>query len=202
MVPAGKGDIMSQHFPITPPNEEEILRRAACRQPSEDELGLMRECLRDAEYLIDYHITERNRPVSILEELKEEVPDSFAAGLHTEELKNCSSLIIFTASLGDAIREEIEEDGEAEKRIFYQAICAERLDALCESYCDSKEKRLNENGAYITPHYPFFWKDVKEDAYTTTRIMGISLDPQSHAPERCRSCYVKNCPSRSKEIRS
>lgn len=193
---------MPLQFPINPPNEEEILRRAASSRPSEDELGLMRECLRDAGYLIEYHITERNRPLSVLRELQSEIPAGFACGLHTEALQNCSSLIIFTASLGEAIREEAEEDGEEEKKIFYQAICAERLDALCESYCDSKERRLNETGAYLTPHYPFFWKDVREDAYTTTRIMGVSLDPQSHAPERCRTCFVKNCPNRSKEIHS
>ena len=44
----------------------------------------MRECLRDAEYLIDYHITERNRPVSILEEMERETPHDFEAGVHAE----------------------------------------------------------------------------------------------------------------------
>ena len=190
---------MSLQFRISPPNEEEILRRAACRQPSEEERALMKECLRDAESLIDYHITERNRPVSLLEEMERDVPDNFAAGVHAEELSVCNSLIIFTATLGDAVREEIEDSDEPEKKIFWQAVCAERLDALCESYCDSREKRLHEEGAYITPHYPFFWPGVPEDAYTTTRIMGISLDPLSHAPERCRTCFVKNCPARSKE---
>ena len=193
---------MASQFPIYPPNEEEILRRAACSQSSEEEKALMRECLRDAEYLIEFHITERNRPVTILEEMKDEVPDWFAAGVHAKELSLCDSLIVFTASLGDAIKEEVEEDGEPEKKIFYQAICAERLDALCESYCDSKERHFHEAGAYITPHYPFFWKDVKEDAYTTTRIMGVSLDPQSHAPERCRTCSVKNCPGRNKGVKA
>ena len=164
---------MSLQFPIYPPNEEEILRRAACSRASEEEKQLMRECLRDAEYLIDYHITERNRPVSLLKEMEREAPEDF--------------------------RREIEDCDEPEKKIFYQAICAERLDALCESYCDNKEKRLHEEGAYITPHYPFFWPGVTEDACITTRIMGVSLDPQSHAPERCRTCFVRNCPSRSKE---
>ena len=190
---------MSLQFRISPPNEEEILRRAACRQPSEEEKRLMKECLHDAESLIDYHITERNRPVSLLAEMEANVPDNFAAGVHAEELSACNSLIIFTATLGDAVREEIEDSDEPEKKIFWQAVCAERLDALCESYCDSRERRLHEEGAYITPHYPFFWPGVPEDAYTTTRIMGISLDPLSHAPERCRTCFVKNCPARSKE---
>lgn len=190
---------MSLHFPIYPPNEEEILRRAACSRASEVEKQLMRECLRDAEYLIDYHITERNRPVSLLEEMEREAPEDFAAGVHAEELAACSALVIFTASLGETIRREIEDCDEPEKKIFYQAICAERLDALCESYCDNKEKRLHEEGAYITPHYPFFWPGVSENACVTTRIMGVSLDPQSHAPERCRTCFVRNCPSRSKE---
>jgi len=188
---------MSLQFRIPLPNEEEILRRAACRQPSEEERGLMRECLRDAGYLIDYHITERNRPFSLLKQMVEEAPENFSPGFLVNDLKDCDSVIIFTASLGAAIKEEVEEDGEPEKRIFYQAICAERLDALCEAYCDVKEKQLNEAGAYITPHYPFFWEGVQEDAYTTTRVIGISLDPQSHAPERCRTCFVQNCPSRS-----
>lgn len=190
---------MSLQFRIPLPNEEEILRRAACRQPSEEERTLMKECLRDVTYLIDYHITERNRPVSVLEEMKDDAPESFVPGVHAKELSVCNSLIVFTATLGEAVRREIEESDEPEKKIFYQAVCAERLDALCEAYCDDCEKRLHEEGAYITPHYPFFWPGIAEDACTTTRIMGVSLDPQSHAPERCRTCFVKNCPARSKE---
>ena len=176
---------MSLPFRITPVREAEVLRRSAMLNPSEEEKKLMQECRRDGEYLLDYHITERNRPLSIVE-------DERLLGL----LKDCGAVIIFTASLGDAFGELVESRDEPEKDIVYQGLAAERLDALVESYLDYKENTLRESGAVLTPHYAYHWDGVKEDAFTTTRICGISFHPQAETPSRCRTCFVSDCPSR------
>ena len=177
---------MSLPFRIYPVREEEALRRSAMQSPSEEEKKLFGECRRDAEYLLDYHITERNRPMSLI---AEDAPMQ-------ENLRGCDSVIVFTASLGDAFRELAESHDEPEKDIIYQGLAAERMDALVESYLDYKEKILAGNGAILTAHYPYRWENVPENAFTSTRIVGISFHPEQAAPSRCRTCFVTDCPSR------
>ncbi len=176
---------MSLPFRITPVREAEVLRRSAMLNPSPEELALVRECRRDGEYLLDYHITERNRPLDIVKD--EQLRPLF---------KDCEAVIIFTASLGDAFRELAESHDEPEKDIVYQGLAAERMDALVESYLDYKENTLREGGAILTPHYPYHWDGVKEDAFTATRICGICFHPQAETASRCRTCFVSDCPSR------
>ena len=180
---------MSLPFRIYPVREEEVLRRSAMLQPSEDEKELMRECRRDAEYLLEYRIKERNRPLDLLA----------AEDPLREKLAGCESLIVFTASLGDAFKELAESHDEPEKDIVYQGLAAERLDALVESYLDYKERTLGPGGAVLTPHWPYHWEGIPEDAFTTTRIVGISFHPQEGMTSRCRTCFIENCPSRREE---
>lgn len=177
---------MSLPFRIYPVREEEVLRRSAMRNPSEQEKELMRECRRDAEYLLEYHIKERNRPLDLIPE-DDPLRETFAG---------CDSVIVFTASLGDAFRELAESHDEPEKDILYQGLAAERLDALVESYLDFKERSLGAGGAVLTPHFSYHWDGVPEDAFTATRIVGVSFHPQETTPTRCRTCFAENCPSR------
>lgn len=170
-------------FRITPIRREEVFRRAAMSNPSEAEMALYEACCRDGGYTIDYHIIERNRPLSLLGE------DPLR-----QRLAGCDAIIIFTASLGDAFRELVEEQEEPESRILYQGLAAERMDALTESYLDYKEKHLP--GAVLTPHFPYHWEGAEENAFTTTRIVGVSFHPENIEISRCRSCFAENCPSR------
>ena len=172
-------------FRITPIRKEEVLRRSAMLRPSGEELRLYDECRRDAEYVLDYKITERNRPLDIL-----------GGDPLRENFKSCESVIIFTARLGDAFRELVEESDEPEKAILWQGLAAERLDALIESYLDHKETILRSGGAVLTPHFPYRWRGVPEDPFTATRIVGISFHPDDSLVSRCRTCFVTDCPSR------
>ena len=182
---------MSLPFRITPVREEEVLRRSAMRDPSPAEKALLAECRRDAEYLLDYHITERNRPLDLLPP-EEPLKASF---------DGCDSIIIFTASLGEAFRELVSENDEPDKNILYQGLAAERLDALIESYLDHKERMLEQGGAVLTPHYPFRWEGVTEDAFTATRIVGVSFHPEAVGESRCRTCFITDCLSRREAAR-
>ena len=177
---------MSLPFRIYPVREAEVLRRSAMLNPSEEEKQLLQECRRDGEYLLEYHITERNRPLSLIED---------DAALK-EAFRGCDSVIVFTAFLGEAFRELVLSNEEAEKDILYRGLAAERMDALIESYLDHKEKILGEGGAVLTAHQPYRWESVEEDAFRSTRIVGVSFHPEKAVISRCRTCFVENCPSR------
>ena len=178
-------------FRIMPVREEEVLRRSALLDPSEEELELYRECRRDSEYLLEYRITERNRPLSVL-------TDDFLK----MKIDGCDAVIIFTAFLGDAFEELVESRDEPEKDILYRGLAAERMDALIESYLDYKERVLAKEGAALTPHYPCRWEDVPENAFRTTRCVGVSFHPDERFESRCRSCFAENCPSRKAEAKT
>ena len=176
---------MSLPFRIYPIRRDEVLRRSAMRNPSPDELKLVEEVIRDSGYLLEYHITERPRPMDLVTE-----------PVLKEALAGCDSVIVFTATLGEAFRELAESHDEPEKDILYQGLAAERLDALVESYLDYKEKIFEQNGAVVTAHYPFHWEGIEENAFTTTRIVGVGFHPGEVRTSRCRTCFVADCPSR------
>ena len=176
---------MSLPFRIYPIRKDEVLRRSAMRNPSPDELKLVEEVIRDSGYLLEYHITERPRPMDLVTE-----------PVLKEALSGCDSVIVFTATLGEAFRELAESHDEPEKDILYQGLAAERLDALVESYLDYKEKIFEQNGAVVTAHYPFHWEGIEENAFTTTRIVGVGFHPGEVRTSRCRTCFVADCPSR------
>lgn len=180
---------MSIPFRIYPIRREEVLRRSAMLNPSPEEIRLYEECARDAEYVLNYHITERNRPMEFLD----------GDEAMREKMAGCDSIIVFTAVLGDAFRELAEGHDEPEKDILYQGLAAERMDALIESYLDHKEKILAEAGAVLTRQFPYRWKELPEDAFTATRIVGVSYHPELLEESRCRSCFAENCYLRVEE---
>ena len=176
---------MSLPFRIAPIRWEEVLRRSALSNPSEEEKALVRSCLREGGRVLDYKITERNRPVDLLKD--DPLREAFSG---------CGSLIIFTARLGEPFREMVEGQEDPELAILYRGLAAERLDALIESYLDEKERDLRLAGAALTPHFPYHWEGAEETLSTTTRIVGISFHPEELKASRCRSCFAENCPAR------
>ena len=178
------------NFPITPLRRQEVLRRAALSAPNAEEEERLSDCIRDAEYVIDYKIKERNRPISLLPELLAEAPSFVDRERLTEDLSGCDALIVFTATLGELLLQEIREAEDEEEALMLRAVAAERLEAVTESYCDTKERQLSHDGGRITPHYPFFWKGYEENEVTTTLIMGVMLRPESRGPLRCKSCSI------------
>ncbi|MBO4873597.1 MAG: hypothetical protein J5496_09350 [Lachnospiraceae bacterium] len=176
---------MSLPFRVYPIRRDEVLRRSALRNPSPDETKLAEEVMRDGAYLLEYHITERPRPMDLVTE-----------PVLKEALTGCDSVIVFTATLGRPFQEQAESHEEPEKDLIWQGLAAERLDALVESYLDYKEKVFEAAGAVLTAHYPFRWEGVEENAFTATRIVGIGFHPEQVRGSRCRTCFVTDCPSR------
>ena len=175
---------MSLPFPIYPFRREEILRRGAMQNPSPEEITRLDACLKEAAPRLAYKITERPRPLAVVPEVER---GPFAG---------CESVIIFTARLGDAFRTLVEENQDPEQAILLSALGAERMDALVESYLDYKEKVFSPGGAALTPHYPYHWEGEREDAATTTRIVGVGFHPENMAESRCRSCFATHCANR------
>ena len=87
---------MSLPFRVYPIRRDEVLRRSALRNPSPDETKLAEEVMRDGAYLLEYHITERPRPMDLVTEpvLKEALTGSVV-------LEKTAQIWIDVQSLGE-----------------------------------------------------------------------------------------------------
>lgn len=99
-------------------------------------------------------------------------------------LKECDEYIMFGASLGIGIDRLIALNGRISptKALLFQALGAERIEALCDKFCLDEEDRLSE-GQVITARYSPGYGDlpieIQKDFFRIldlNRKMGISLN--------------------------
>ena len=172
------------NFPVPRADSAEVLRRAAFRNPSAAEQSLLDSVLAETEGIFDYSILEKPLPLSVLSEDE----------ILRDKLSGADVLILFTASLGGKaaalLREAAEED--PDRAIFLRALYAERLDALCEAFCDAKEALLADGG-FLTPRFTpgqNFPLSFDKNDTSLIQLLGICATPQEHTAARCRTCFA------------
>ncbi len=219
--------VMVRTFAAPPVNRSEILRYACCAMPSPEEDALVDACLREAEAVLEYRVIWCRGP---LKDTGESLQFGFAETASRDlrrALGGCDSWIAFGATLGLRLDRLIARAGSTEpaKALIYQAIGAERIEALCEAFCDECAEEAKKSGGYLTPRFSPGYGDLslefQKDLFallggqqigltlgssllmspskSVTALMGIAENPAAHAPERCRSCFMKSCAYRRKE---
>jgi len=123
--------------------EKEILRYAGCRgDAGSDILTLLKECVDEARGELTYRVCCREFPVTI----KGDVCDFDAFSLRSQNLaanlRDCDRVIIFAATVGVGIDRLIAKYSRLSpsKALMLQAVGAERIEALCDAFCDDIAK--------------------------------------------------------------
>ena len=107
----------------------------------------MNECIEEAKNVISYKVCYCILPINI----KESAIDFNAFKVNSEKLalnlKNCENAIIFGATLGTEIDRLIIKYGKLSptKALFFQAIGATQIEALCDEFCNEIKNELNVN---------------------------------------------------------
>lgn len=132
------------HLPF---DKKEILRYSNSKKLTPELEKLLNECIEEAKNVISYKVCYCVLPVSI----KESAIDFNAFKVNSEKLalnlKNCESAIIFGATLGTEIDRLIIKYGKLSptKALFFQAIGATQIEALCDEFCNEIKNELNVN---------------------------------------------------------
>ena len=109
---------------------QEILRYAGVKEAAPATEALLEECLREAKEKLTYRVCFRM--ISI-----EECAAMFPSGALQNTLVGCSSVLVFAATVGADLDRLIARYGSISpaKAHMLQAIGAERIEALCDTFC-------------------------------------------------------------------
>ncbi len=203
-----------------PVNNKEISRYMGGGDFSE----LVALCLKECRAGLSYRVCYARSPVSIK---GEEVIFPFATVKSRDLAKNLSGVrrvVIFAATVGVELDRLIAKYGRlsASKGICFQAIGAERIEALCDKFCADFEK---ENSICLKPRFSPGYGDLPLEfqkeifrvldcprkiglslldsllmspSKSVTAIAGISEEEIScESPEKCKICGNFDCIFRS-----
>lgn len=179
------GAVFVRQYDAPPICHKEILRYAGVRGEASELEVLLKECLRDVEGELSYSVCYAEFAI------KEE-KDFLDLGFVTTEsralrknLSGCGSLVVFAATVGLSLDRLIVRYSKTSpsKALMLQAIGAERIEALCNLFCEEFAAELAEYGKTLRPRFSPGYGDfpltVQRDIFAVLdcpRKIGVSLN--------------------------
>ena len=124
--------------PLPPVDEGEMLRYAACRAPDEGVLALGRDAAAEGEKVLRPALCWREVPLTVRDAQVDLGFTAFDSEKLAAALRGCDRAVIFAATVGLELDRLIARYGRLSpaKGLMLQALGAERIEALCDSFCD------------------------------------------------------------------
>lgn len=125
--------------------EKEMLRYAGCKSSDDELLQLLRICIDEAREKLTYKICYRELPVTISGDTCDFEYMRVQSKNLAQNLQGCKKVIVFGATLGVEIDRMIAKYGRVSpsKALMMQAIGAERIEALCDAFCNDIAQERN-----------------------------------------------------------
>ena len=137
--------VLSQKYDEPAVCEREILRYAGCKESDANITEILHSCLKELNGKFDYKVCYCVLSVNI----KHNICDFGVFSLESKDLaKNlngCKNVILFAATVGVGIDRMITKYGRlsVSKALIFQAIGAERIEALCDAFCADMSNEMN-----------------------------------------------------------
>lgn len=160
---------------IAPPPvcEREILRYAGCRQADENVRTLLAECLNEALPFLTYTVCFTDI---------DPTPFTAFSDKLRQHLVGCERVVLMAATVGVGIDRLISKYGRLSpaKALLLQAIGTERVEALCDTFCDalSEETGLVSRPRF-SPGYGDLSLEVQREVVTlllAAKHIGVTLN--------------------------
>ena len=198
-------------------NESEILRYAGVKTSTKEINDLIKECLAELKNHLIYKVCYLETPIVTSETSVDFGFNKTQSKSLAKNLNNCSSCIIFCATLGIGIDRLIAKYNAVSptKALIFQAIGAERIESLCNLFC----KEIKEGKCVrprFSPGYGDFSLDFQREIFkvldcskkigvtlnesllisptkSVTAIVGISKTKEAVIENDCNNCNLKDC---------
>lgn len=200
-------------------NIKEILRYSGYRGSSEDIKKLINDCIRECRAAFSYKVCYTELDLT----------DGFF-GIESKtlekNLQNCHKAILFACTVGIEIDRIISKYSRISpsKAVVFQAIGAERIESLCDLFCEEMkavyEKKNEYTRARFSPGYGDFPLTAQREIFkildcprkigivlndslvmsptkSVTAIIGISKE-KKECKKGCEACDDKNCALRER----
>jgi len=133
----------------------EIFRYAGVRRADDSMTGLLEQCLDECRDCFSYNVCYTELPVisdgefTCFGRIK-----TSSKSLRTV-LGDCESVIVFAATVGIGIDRLIKKYSvvSSSKAVMFQAIGAERIESLCDAFCNDMKNEFSEKGFVLKSRF-------------------------------------------------
>ncbi len=198
-------------------NKEEILRYAGVRENSPEIDSLLEECIKEAERIFTYKVCYGRFPFSVN---GDEVDLTFTKTVSknlSKCLNNSHSFIVFGATVGIDLDRLISKYSRIapSKALMFQAIGTERIESLCDIFCEDIRKEYGFTTPRFSPGYGDLSIEIQKEFFrvlepsrkigltlneslimspskSVTAVIGLSKCEENDTHD-CDKCDKKNC---------
>ena len=164
-----------------PVDAGEIMRYMGCPEPTPQTEELIEDCLSECSDILKYKVCFDKFPIS-LSETSVRFPFAEAASSSLlRHLAGFSDAVIFAATVGIGLDRLIMKYSRLSpsRAVCFQAIGAERIEALCDVFCNELKSGFSETGSRFSPGYGDFSLEFQTEIFRALdcpRKIGLSLN--------------------------
>ena len=177
--------------------EKEILRYAGCKSSDDELLQLLHACIEEVREKLSYKVCYRELSLTVVDG----ICDFGSFTLHSknlaQNLQDCNTVIVFAATLGVEIDRLIAKYGRISpsKALMLQAIGAERIEALCDAFCeDIAREKQRKTKPRFSPGYGDLPLESQKEFFKLldcSKQIGLSLnDSLLMSPSKSVTAFV------------
>ena len=147
--------VFSKIYDAPPINKAEILRYAGMRGDSGEVDALVEECLCECFPKLVYKVCFAELPISVHNEGADSAFAKIQSAALAKNLKDCNSIVLFAATVGIDVDRLIARYSTVSpaKALLLQAIGTERIESLCDAFCNDLKKEKNSLNKGIKPRF-------------------------------------------------
>ncbi len=152
--------VMKKTFTPAPFCDKEILRYAGCKSADEGVIALLNDCKTEAKEHLSFSVCYAVLPVSVENDSCDFGSTSVRSHDLAKNLINCNKAVFFAATIGLSFDRLIKKYTHLSpaKAVMLDAIGVERVEALCDAFCDFL-KSENEEAA-LKPRFSAGYGDL------------------------------------------
>ncbi len=189
--------IITKTYEEPPFCEKEILKYAGCKSFGNKLLQLLRACIEEVRGKLTYKVCYCELPVVISDEACDFQCMKVRSESLAKNLQGCQTVVIFAATIGVEIDRLIAKYGRISptKALLFQAIGAERIEALCDVFCSelAGEPQMSLKPRF-SPGYGDLPLQTQEDIFLIldcAKRIGLSLnDSLLMSPSKSVTAFV------------
>lgn len=154
--------IHSRSFALPPADRQEILRYAGTREETPELSGLLNEVLTEAEPVLTGKVCWMEYPIRQEDAFLDLGFARVDSAALKRTLSGCDQIILFAATVGLGLDRLIIRYGHVSpaKALLLQALGAERIEALCNTFCETVRQEAHTAGLKTTPRFSPGYGDV------------------------------------------
>lgn len=177
--------IYTETFSSPKVDRREALRYAGVRECDSVTEELLNKCIIESESKLAYKVCYRVFDIGMSEG---EIDLGFAvtrSSVAEKRLDGCEKIVVFCATVGSEIDRLIAKYNilSPSTAVMLQALGSERVEALCDAFCEKIRGAANENGYLCTKRFSPGYGDLPLDlqreifsALDCTRKIGVTLN--------------------------